>query len=279
MKSFKWFTKKGGFALAALVLSMGLIACSKDDDCNDNMNLGSQSRGESITTGTLKGAAVGDIVLNDNGTLSLVKASAITDEQKAKAEAVVFYVGEENSALGKRTLAVNVKNSGSKKYSWAPSGTTGYTTNFTDIQCWLAPAKPESGAYYECSDGDTTYYIVGDIDGSDNWKKIQAADPTGTAEAATNYPAFNYVNTAIGENYYIPSIAELVELFKSIDTVHASIEAAGGTRLDGMSYWSSSQVYFFDSFIYAIWTPENKPLDYLLKNAFPVVGIRAFANE
>lgn len=56
--------------------------------------------------------------------------------------------------------------------------------------------------------------FTGDTDGSDNWAYICSKDSTGTADAKTNYPAFNWVNnyaTTYGltgtyaEGWYMPS--------------------------------------------------------------------------
>ena len=69
---------------------------------------------------------------------------------------------------------------------WAKNGSTGYNTKFEGIICTSSPGG--SGAAKTASfDGDT--------DGSDNWEYIKQQDSEGTADAATNYPAFHWVNT------------------------------------------------------------------------------------
>lgn len=185
--------------------------------------------------------SVGDIVFTDGSATAYSADLTLTAEQKEKTEAIVFYVGSADNVLGNRTLAVNVKNSGGTSYAWAKDNTTGFSTIFTDLQCERTVTKPESGMYYEYTYNNTTFYFTGDFDGSDNWAKVKEKDPAGTADdvVAENYPAFNYVNTELGENYYLPTLAELMELYKNIAAVNASITAVDGTTLSSF-YWSSS---------------------------------------
>ena len=109
----------------------------------------------------------------------------------------------------------------SGRLQWAPEGTTGFNTNFTGIQ---------SGYSGDSSSG---YTFTGDIDGSDNWEYIRSIDPEGTADAATNYPAFDFANnygetagltgTAYEEGWYVPSIAELYDVYKNREVVQTSL--------------------------------------------------------
>ena len=106
--------------------------------------------------------------------------------------------------------------------------------------------------------------IVGDImfsDGSDNFAKIKEAlgneDDTSNL---SNYPAFefainykdkdgSYVKGSVYENgWYFPTVAELYDIHKEIETVDAALEKCGGNTFagqapedDGSTYWSSSQ--------------------------------------
>ena len=137
-----------------------------------------------------------------------------------------------------------------KNLRWAKEDSTGHYTKFEDIVC-----KPSE--YGEGSAATSTF--SGDTDGSDNWGYIKSIDSAGTADAAKNYPAFNWVqqyNTKYGTNiaWYMPSIAELCEVYKNRDPINVSLEAihnlSGGsayadTLLGTDWYWSSSQ--FSDS--------------------------------
>ena len=132
---------------------------------------------------------------------------------------------------------------------WAKENTRGYNTKFEEIVC------TPSISYQTGAASSATF--TGDTDGSDNWDYICSVDPEGTANAAVNYPAFDWVNT-YNETYksklgsarpawYMPSIAELCEVYKNKDAVNASllkIKGLDGTYADsnlGTGYfWSSS---------------------------------------
>ena len=128
---------------------------------------------------------------------------------------------------------------------WAKSGTMGYNTKLEGIVC------TPSGA-------TATAAFTGDEDGSDNWDYICSADPEGTANAAVNYPAFDWVlkyNTAYQAQlgsarpaWYMPSIAELCQVYKNKEAVNESlskIKSLASSYADvslGTGYfWSSSQ--------------------------------------
>lgn len=148
-----------------------------------------------------------------------------------------------------------------KYLRWAKEDSTGHYTKFEDIVC-------EPSEYGEGSAATSTF--AGDTDGSDNWGYIKSIDSAGTADAAKNYPAFNWVqqyNTKYGTNiaWYMPSIAELCEVYKNRDPINVSLEAihnlSGGSAYADTSlgtdwYWSSSQYSYSD---YLAWTVN---LDY-----------------
>ena len=134
---------------------------------------------------------------------------------------------------------------------WAKDGSTGYNTKFEGIIC--TPSKMGSGAAQ-------TATFTGDTDGSDNWAYICSIDPDGTANAAVNYSAFNWVNTynttyadklgSARPSWYMPSIAELCEVYKKRGVINASLktihDVSGGSEyadesLGQLMYWSSSQ--------------------------------------
>lgn len=152
-----------------------------------------------------------------------------------------------------KILALHVSG---QKLTWAKNFTSGYTTLFEKIIC--TPDKTGEGAA-----GTATFR--GDTDGSDNWDYVKSIDPAGTAVAA-HYPAFNWVNTynttyaaQLGSSnlmWYMPSIAELCEIYKNKEKIDASLKAIhdlpdGSTYADtsfkSESYWSSSQVQNYNS--------------------------------
>ena len=182
---------------------------------------------------------VGDVIFSDGTKVDYQENQTFTDDQKTKAVAVIcgfrngvpLGVGLHNSESG--------TNSGGKV--WAPSGTTGYNTKFTGIVC--TPSKTGIGAA-------STATFTGDTDGSDNWDYICSVDPEGTTDPAANYPAFNYVlnyatTFSLPEGYkdgwYMPSIAELAEIYKNKKVVNSVLSAIGGIQIYSSSYWSSSQ--------------------------------------
>lgn len=175
-------------------------------------------------------AQIGDIVLSDG---SLVTQSEYTSSLEAVA--VVFREYDDVNDLP--ALAVGLVEG--TDLEWAPGGTVGNTTKFTGIQGTVS-----SSTY---TYGTTTY--SGDDDGSDNWAYIQSVDASGTANAETYYPVFNWVNnydtnTGISTtiDWYLPSFAELVLLKENISAVNESITIVGGTVFaTGLWYWSSTQ--------------------------------------
>ena len=184
----------------------------------------------------------GKIVLSDN---TLVDTGSYMAIDPAKPPvAVVFGTNAYGVAIG---IALHKSTS---SLSWAKDKTTGYNTKFEGIIC------TPSIAYQTGAAASATF--TGDTDGSDNWDYICSLDPEGTANAAENYPAFDWIlkyNTAyqaqLGSarpSWYMPSIAELCEVYKNKDAVNASlskINGLNGTYADanlGTGYfWSSSQ--------------------------------------
>lgn len=146
-----------------------------------------------------------------------------------------------------------------QKLRWAKNPGTGYATLFEKIIC--TPDKTGDRAA-------ETAIFRGDTDGSDNWNHIKSIDPAGTSDAAVaeNYPAFNWVNmynttyaAQLGSSnfaWYMPSIAELCEIYRKREKIDASFKAiydlpSGGIYADASfkpeSYWTSSQVQNYNS--------------------------------
>lgn len=212
-------------------------------DCNNSVgsHLVTINCGTAIGTATYnvieaeKCFAVGDILFTDGTRMKAEDVQyGVPEEQISKALGIIAstpYGGVTGKAVGLQR---------GTSLQWAPSGTTGCNTNFTEIQ---------SGCSGSSSSG---YTFTGDLDGSDNWDYICSIDPTGTADAATNYPAFNFANTygttagLTGTDYedgwYLPAIAELYDVYTNRHIVRESLSAVGGADTIGVSYyWSGSQ--------------------------------------
>ena len=186
--------------------------------------------------------SIGDIVFADGSATAWTEGLTLTKEQKSKAVAVIFYTPLNDSMLGVAIHNTNGENP--YEYSWAKEETTGCSTNFSTIVC---TSKPSGSKTSEIA------YFDGDKDGSDNWSEICKLDSTAQAKIETNYPAFFWANN-YAENHgltgkhesgwYMPSIFELAELYREVETVNNALTAAGGNTIaKDRWYHSSSQCY------------------------------------
>ncbi len=181
---------------------------------------------------------VGDLILSDGSRLDYdPNRTAFTEDDFKDANgkelepiAVYYYTNADDIPLG-----VGIHNSYGdtiKRLEWAPSGTTGYNTNFTGI--------------YGTKNS-------GDMDGSDNWAYVCSMDSEGKKNAEANYPAFNWANTYgtrynLPENcrdgWYLPSCAELYKLYEN-KTVVNKVLGMIPNKYNPVQlysyYWSSSQ--------------------------------------
>ena len=178
-----------------------------------------------------------------------------------------------------------------ERLRWAEESTTGYSKKFEGLIC--NPSQTGDGAA-------STATFTGDIDGSDNWEYIKSIDPAGTADAATNYPAFNWVNeynttyaSLLGGKsfaWYMPSLAELCEVYKNriaINESYKKIRKLSYTYAPQelvFPYWSSSQysnssVYSDYDYAWYVFFKTGK-LSSLLKNYYcSVCCLADFLNE
>ena len=223
------------------------------------------SYGESSATTTLKviesvtSYAVGDIILTNGTKVSVANVETYEIDENNKPIGVVTMISDVYGVLTLKVIGLQK----SDYLRWAPSYTTGWNTKFTNIVC--TPSK----------DNALTATFTGDIDGSDNWAEICAVDPEGTKDAATNYPAFNFANTygttagLTGTDYengwYVPSIAELCEVYKNKDVIQTSLTKASGFTIDTNWYWSSSHSASWDDFAY-VGKFNSGELEHYLKN-------------
>lgn len=207
---------------------------------------------------------VGDIVFSDGSATPATELSSLTNEQKAKAIAVIFYKGtglnNEGNTTIERTLGVGLAHG--NKY-WC-NGAQAENVNIEEIQC---PATEILGSYS----------FTGWKNGNNNIMEIALwlqnagkPDDTGTNEGSINkddpaaaallYPAFyfaeNYyletlsgdlsprlyeANDTLKTAWYIPSIAELYQLYLYRETINTVSAALGGGTFGSKDYWSASQ--------------------------------------
>ena len=192
--------------------------------------------------------AVGDIVFSDGSATPYSEGLELTDEKKAAAIAVIFYKGTElyndddNAETKARTRTLGVGLVHGRSLKWCTDSAGACNTNITATQC---PASGSSGALD----------FTGHRNGSDNFTLIGQAlgsDDTTTSGAADRYPAFyfardykthaaNVAGTAYEDDWYVPSIAELFQVWKQITTLNAVGTLCGTDTYGADYYWSSSQ--------------------------------------
>ena len=206
--------------------------------------------------------AVGDIVFSDGSASSYVSGLTLSDEEKAAAIAVIFYVGSSTDSLGEKTLGLGL-------------------VQGSDL-CWCT----ETAAAY-----DVNTYATSETDGSENMTSIKTVNDYGEE----NYPAFYYAdnyssqagNHVSGTNYedewYLPAKGELRIIYNNKTTVDAALSAAGGTNLPESSgfFWSSSQyVRDDDTMMYyawkLIWADGTGGYQGEKENTYSVLVIREF---
>ena len=195
---------------------------------------------------------VGDIVFNDGSATPYTELASLTNAQKAKAIAIIFYKGtglnDGADTSTERTLGVSLIQHRTG-VEWCNNGNA-QNMNITSIEC-----IPDAGG----STGNYTFENTNKRNGSNNFAKISAflaAAGTGLDDTtnAIFYPLFyffentsKYSETLSGSIYangwYIPSLAELYQLYvcrKNVFNIGSVSEALGGQDFDD-DYWSSSQ--------------------------------------
>lgn len=266
--------------MAIMAAGAFFVGCADPSSAGGSSAGGStgESTGESTGGSEILGTkapgvakAVGDIVFNDGSATPYTAELTLSDEQKDAAIAVIFKVD------GGKTLGVGLKHNRSV-LAWCTDYANAYNTNIKTIQC------PATG-----SAGNLTF--TDDTDGSDNLEQIASFLATaGLADDTTDaskYPAFyfakNYKNTATnlgaayGNGWYLPTVAELFDIWKVKATVDAASSLCGGSQFGDSYYWSSSQYAFGDYGAYVLnfgsgfWDGKNKAT-----GRYYVCAIRAF---
>ena len=215
---------------------------------------------------TVKTPVVGDIILTDGTTFDVANLDSYTTDENNKPVAVVAGFNANGVVLG-----LGLKKSDSI-LMWAKYDTTGYNTSFTDI---IAKYNRDTSSGFTFTD---------DSDGSNNWDVICSVDPEGSANAATNYPAFNFANNYgkwytgdLASGWYIPSISELYEIYKNKETLQTSLTKVGGFTIGRSYYWSSSQSSDCYYGAYKLdFSCGNVISSYKNYNGFGVLVVRAF---
>ena len=266
--------KKNLFSMLVIsVLALAFVGCANPAGEN---NAGGSTGGSEIlgTKAPNVAKAVGDIVFNDGSATPYTAELTLSDKQKAAAIAVIFKVD------GGKTLGVGLKHKRSGGLAWCTSDANAFNKNIETIQC------PPSG-----DAGNLTFTV--DTDGSDNLEQIAlfltsaglVDDTTGT-DADTRYPAFyfakNYKTTATNleaayENgWYLPTVAELFDIWKVKATVDAASSLCGGSQFDASYYWSSSQYASNDKGAYKVSFSNGTCSDHPKVYCIYVCAIRAF---
>ncbi|MBU3849975.1 MAG: hypothetical protein IAA16_05370 [Candidatus Treponema excrementipullorum] len=174
---------------------------------------------------------VGEIVLNDGSRVPFSRNMALTPEQKEKAVAIIVMARREGNSIFEVALGLHQD----KDKSWGDD-----TISIPEIECWSTEGSKVSAAR------DTK--ITGDLFGHDNYEEIKKVDKNinsndyGIFERAEKYSEISGVNITdkFTTGWYVPSLAELCELFKVKNAVNIALEALGKAQLRDL-YWSSSQ--------------------------------------
>lgn len=261
--------KKNLFSMLVIsVLALAFVGCA-DPSSADPSSAGGSSYSAKY--------AVGDIILNDGSKVNYETAKNYTDSDldglKSKAIAVIFRA----DTAGKKALGVGLKHDRSG-LAWCTSDANAYNKNIETIQC---PASGDAG--------NLTFTV--DTDGSDNLEQIASFlktenDTTGT-DADKRYPAFyfakNYKTTAtnLGAAYengwYLPTVAELFDIWKVKATVDGASSLCGGSQFGTSYYWSSSQCASYDNIAYDLLFFNGDWYSYFKDYASNVVcAVRAF---
>ena len=153
-------------------------------------------------------------------TLKNYKADAAAYAEDGVVVGIVIYKGETDTVGITGKVYMIGLNQGADLV-WAPDATTGYTTEF--------------GTSRTAGEG--------------NWAVITAADDTAEADAATNYPAFNfakiYSTSGYTEGWFLPSFNEIRRIYDVRGNVNQGVDAitaVGGSaaKLPTSGYLCSS---------------------------------------
>lgn len=251
--------KKTAILVLIVALTLSMTACSnsysqpassdesilKPDEVRAESNNSTEKEPEeNRNSAPISQFEIGDIILADGSVTREDDLTAIDNSNVPIAVIAGFH--EDGTAFG-----IGVHRSDTP-LQWAADDSVGYVTNFTENVCIQ----------------ESDFVFSGDVYGSDNWAVICAGDSKDTADSATNYPAFHFVNTyaetykltgAYTSGWYMPSIAELCDIYQSRETVNDSLqhiysldECAAMNGLETNWYWSSSQASSEDDYVWFV---------------------------
>ncbi|MBR5914820.1 MAG: hypothetical protein IKZ57_00045 [Spirochaetia bacterium] len=214
--------KNKSFIIIFLVLCILFILSGCDGGSSSDDTVGIVGSKYSSVPGERAGVAEGDIVFADKKTCTLAnyKADAAAYAEDGDVVGIVIYKGETDSVGITGKVYMIGLNQGADLI-WAPDATTGYTTEF--------------GTSRTAGEG--------------NWAVVEVADGPGAADAATNYPAFNFAKTynvtGYTDGWFLPSFKEIKRIYDERYRVNDGVDAitaAGGsaTKLPTSGYLCSS---------------------------------------
>ena len=218
----------------------------------------------------IKPDTVGDIVLSDGTAVFKEFVSYLSDEQKEKAVAYIFYAKgtqsnaesktKENYILGDRVLGFAIAKAGDELNGTGVSFLTGspsWESEFANTSSGTSPAEtickrilksiPQDSSGNEISETSYITGCTGEKNGSQLWTSIteEIAIAPSTTTAKDYLPAFKYA-LDYGEGWYLPTIAELAVLYNSdwdeYNTyVYPNLEGIENTmQVSETVYWSAS---------------------------------------
>ncbi len=187
-----------------------------------------------------------DIVFNDGSATAYSSGLSLSDDDKAAAIAVIYYIGTDcsNDGTTVRKLGVGLKQSSSKlKFISGPLE----NQYISPIRCWIPDDHRTPTQGWQINPGE-------DVNGSDNLEQIKQYMLSQGMEDNTNdsskYPLFyfakNYASqtgsnvsgTDYTEGWYIPSSYELAHIFWepygntcTLFRVNQALNKCGGTQL------------------------------------------------
>lgn len=187
-----------------------------------------------ILTSVTNSWAPGDVILSDGSKIAAADVSKMNSAQISNAVAVVAFTkyGLVPYGMG---LNQNENVYLFREYS------TGYNSLINEI------ISDRSNSWYADSNDLS---ITGDKSGFDNWAVVQTYDPEGARDPAYNYPGFNWaaeygisnnLPASCSDGWFVPSLAELVEVYRNRSEINQSLQALGKQTLLRSWFSSSSQ--------------------------------------